>query len=947
MTEELHGMRNVNTNSLSYFKAMPSPKPPDEDTTSPSTPKASTPRRASAARRTPNGTPIRKASGTPIRKVSANRTPISAPARTKSGVKKPEPTLLGDFLLGRPSPHRNRRKSLDAVKAEMRAEVVGKVKEGAVKDRVKQWQKTTGAAAPAVVADEPDEIVVEMEEDSVDEDERLKIKYGQRRPGRRKSREGLGREDKQRSKSAAAPKKRVVSDDHWMKNRKASPPRKGAAIPKNFLEKTAVDPPVERKIEDWVKRTDHEYADEKPRSQNISKQEHMDDDIRIQPSRLPPKDEGVRVRPSRKAPIDDGIRIRPSGENSLDDGIRVAPVQKDASRRPPKDSNAEVFRTPRKRSENHLRPSTDPQGKRRVSSHRDSEDEEDDKFSWMTPSPPEKSKRKTRRSATPESLAEIPFGNSAFSVLDLPVGAEAGTMRRLPPKRNPSFSAVPKVFKKVYNVGKDIVHDTMDPPRMGTNQPPSIESWLNGTTDPFIDRPSAPSSTLEVPESSSGRRRSYKEEDETERELTAESELERSSRRKHRMRASQEVLDREGSPLERAKNRETLPSMENSPPTSPVGLKRTPATRNASSPKSTRKVPFKNAIFDAFKGESSTYNPLADITGVREQVINRSPPETKSPGPAEEPMRLSPREPENVTFRESDRPREKPLPAFPRRQAPTTGEHRLSTIVSVETFSSSSSATESATASELSQTTVTQETAYTRPTESNLSRNSQNTGLKRRLTKHSDLISMLSLPDSGVPGRSKTIRSARSVRTNRSHIETATVRDLMRELADDETKYMRELKTLVDGVIPVLLTCVLSKSDSAVTAGLFTPDSSDSTDASLTKPIVDMGVNLERLKSLHRRIPLEDSDAFLHWAQQAHKTYEDYLKAWRMGFQDVVVNLAPASRSSSSEEKSLLDGMPRNKDGDIVNSSGERVDVAYLLKRPLVRVKYMSKVTKV
>jgi hypothetical protein len=34
------------------------------------------------------------------------------------------------------------------------------------------------------------------------------------------------------------------------------------------------------------------------------------------------------------------------------------------------------------------------------------------------------------------------------------------------------------------------------------------------------------------------------------------------------------------------------------------------------------------------------------------------------------------------------------------------------------------------------------------------------------------------------------------------------------ELSGDETKYMRELKTLVGGVIPVLLTCVLSRSDS-------------------------------------------------------------------------------------------------------------------------------------
>ena len=67
---------------------------------------------------------------------------------------------------------------------------------------------------------------------------------------------------------------------------------------------------------------------------------------------------------------------------------------------------------------------------------------------------------------------------------------------------------------------------------------------------------------------------------------------------------------------------------------------------------------------------------------------------------------------------------------------------------------------------------------------------------------------------------------------------------------------MRELKTLVDGVIPVLLSCVLSKSDSAVAAGLFGQNSGGQTDASITKPIIDMGIALEQLKTFHKRIPL-------------------------------------------------------------------------------------------
>jgi len=179
----------------------------------------------------------------------------------------------------------------------------------------------------------------------------------------------------------------------------------------------------------------------------------------------------------------------------------------------------------------------------------------------------------------------------------------------------------------------------------------------------------------------------------------------------------------------------------------------------------------------------------------------------------------------------------------------------------------------------------------------------------------------------------------------RTHLETATVEDLMREIAEDEAKYMRELNTLVDGVIPVLLTCVLSKNDAAIAAGLFNPIASATDKISFTKPIIDMGIALERLKSLHNRIPLADIDAFLFWAQSAQKTYQDYLIAWRTGFQDVVVNLEPASPSSTPQKVDTE--MKRDKNGDVIRDNGERADVAYLLKRPLVRVKYLARATKV
>jgi hypothetical protein len=258
-----------------------------------------------------------------------------------------------------------------------------------------------------------------------------------------------------------------------------------------------------------------------------------------------------------------------------------------------------------------------------------------------------------------------------------------------------------------------------------------------------------------------------------------------------------------------------------------------------------------------------------------------------------------------------------------RRRFPTTGK-RLSTIASAETLQ------ESAAPSEVSE----QETVVPEHAGSLSGAN----GLKRRLTRHEDLISVLSLPMAD----SRSIVSARSIRTNRTKLEQATLQDIWSEFTADEVKYQRELRTLVDGVIPVLLSCVLSKSDSAIAAGLF--GRSATNDAAVTKPIIDMGVALERLKAHHRRVPKCDNNALLSWAQGATRIYHDYLTAWRMGFQDVVVNLAPADADTSTRWD---DGLLRNEDGDLINGDGERVDVAFLLKRPLVRLKYLAKTFKV
>ena len=240
---------------------------------------------------------------------------------------------------------------------------------------------------------------------------------------------------------------------------------------------------------------------------------------------------------------------------------------------------------------------------------------------------------------------------------------------------------------------------------------------------------------------------------------------------------------------------------------------------------------------------------------------------------------------------------------------PPTGKHALSTIASIETFNTRLD-----------------------PAEDAIMPPENNRGLKRRLTTHEDLMSVLSLPRA-----EKNTRSSRSTRRNVGNTSLVT---LMDDFVVDEARYMRELQTLVDGVIPVLLQSVLSKSGSAAAAGLFTSSTNARDDLNFTKPIIDMGVALERLKTTHSRAPTKDPEVLLTWAQGAHKIYAEYLKAWRLGFQGVVVNLAPATNPPDKESSQ---GMARDADGDVVNADGKKVDVAYLLKRPLVRIKNLNK----
>lgn len=294
-----------------------------------------------------------------------------------------------------------------------------------------------------------------------------------------------------------------------------------------------------------------------------------------------------------------------------------------------------------------------------------------------------------------------------------------------------------------------------------------------------------------------------------------------------------------------------------------------------------------------------------------------------------------------------------PVPTGPKRPFPSTGKHRLSTIASSETLSTvleGSSTPTKVTSSEKRIPKTVEEAEEAAEEKDRFDPDSLpqvTSQLKRRLTNHNDLMSVLS-----GPGRSRSNRSSRSIRSNKTRLANATISDIMAELSADETKYMRELKTIVGGVIPVLLTCVLSRSDSAIAAGLFRPSMDPKDDVNFSKPIVNMGVAIERLKTLHKRIPQDNADALLTWAQGAQRVYREYLKAWRLGFKDVIVNLAPIDEDEAEKEtekaetRSLDEGLERDENGDVIGSDGEKVDVAYLLKRPLVRLKYLSKTFK-
>ncbi|OGM43670.1 hypothetical protein ABOM_008790 [Aspergillus bombycis] len=476
---------------------------------------------------------------------------------------------------------------------------------------------------------------------------------------------------------------------------------------------------------------------------------------------------------------------------------------------------------------------------------------------------------------------------------------------RAPPPKIPKGG----IFEHMFGESRKIFTKP-EAPRPGPNRGSKIEAWLSGTSDPFFDDVD-PDVEVPAPLNTKSNRAKLSTKREEGRSPATDSGAESDSRRKST--SKRRIPSRE----ERVKSmtEEIMTSQESQlETTSALSEKRSSGHRHSRSSSSNK---------ESASREKETSSEVQDTTLTETQTIS---------------------EVSEVSGNNA------PVPLHRERPFPSTGDHRLSTIVSVESIKTGDEAQSQERAHD-----APQEAREPTPVEEKEDQEERDqfdpnslpvvsTQLKRRLTTHDDLMSVLSAPN-----RSRSIRSARSIRTNKSRITNATVPELLKELSADEIRYMRELKTLVGGVIPVLLTCVLSKSDSAIAAGLFRPSMDPKDELNFSKPIVDMGVAVERLKTLHKRIPQDNAESLLTWAQGAQKVYRDYLKSWRLGFKDVIVNLAPLDESeamNNADTKSLDEGMARDENGDVIDSDGEKVDVAYLLKRPLVRLKYLAKTFK-
>lgn len=744
-----------------------------------------------------------------------------------------------------------------------------------VREKVRKWQRQGGGVVTTIdpCADFEDEETVLRDMKTETNNDGSSRARSRTTDSKREENERAESGNRVRSKSA--PRKRVISDEHWKKNR--SPPTKS---PSNTAPRRRTEVVSKYTQSNYPPREKNDALKGLPDAMRSKKPARDSDGIRVYETPKPTARES-RHKKSQSTPnivYKANNKFKGKDNDDRDDEGSGSGGRNPATKRTSHLSRE--TRQTRQKSVDYNKSESDLTNRQQHTSGPSSEASQAvDYWDQEDRSP----RREPERLATPKETRPAK-GRSLRPVAD-------EESRRKSPKNEPSPS--PRGHK------------------------PSVEDWLSSTPDPFVEEKD-PYVHMPAPLKASRKERRPRShspvEDKVDPVISEEDGKGRrrtSRRSKRRPKSSSSTNVSSGSPAAESLDIPSRDREEVSPSSGRQGAKQ----HSKSFSDANKMSMLRESVEEALQESTGDHHSSSDVSEV--SSADRPPPLTL------------------------------------RRPFPSTGAHRLSTIASVDTLETSTCAGHDQNPNSRKPSAPQSNTNVDPDIDSEArdqfdpnSLPGPGCGLKRRLTNHADLLSVLSVP----AARSRSIRSARSIRTSRSRLANATVDDLMRELSSDETKYMRELRTLVGGVIPVLLTCVLSKSDSAIAAGLFNPSTDPHDDVNFTRPIINMGVSLEKLKSLHKRIPLDNPESLLTWAQGAHRTYTDFLNAWRLGFQDVVVNLAPPDNEdparANSDANSLYEGMDQDEDGDVVDGEGEKVDVAFLLKRPLVRLKYLAKTFK-
>lgn len=237
---------------------------------------------------------------------------------------------------------------------------------------------------------------------------------------------------------------------------------------------------------------------------------------------------------------------------------------------------------------------------------------------------------------------------------------------------------------------------------------------------------------------------------------------------------------------------------------------------------------------------------------------------------------------------------------------------------------------------------------------------------------HADLMTLCSVEQDEKPTKPKSIRTKK-----KRVVETVSTKDLLKTLVYEEERYRRELDTLVNDVVPAVIMAALDQTDNDIAKGLQKSIGGNVAGKSVnTLPqIMELSTVLNQLQRLHARNDPTDLSKLGVWSRDAIQQYTKYLPAWRQGFQEIIVSVPkyeddfesaqdlfaaagidPETRrglesrlemlSSGAETPLSFDERPRTPPivlRTVMEPQEEKVDVAYLLKRPLVAIKRNAK----